>query len=1153
MLGRVSRASTTRPAARTLAGALTAVIIATGLSSQAKAATAPPSVSWAVHAIAQPTRFSPTDAVDGYTLLVENTGAQAASAGATLTDRLPEGVTAADVPRLSEAGWKCPGASVGATVIECTTTEAIPAHSQSRAVIVLQVAVAPGTEGPLVDQATVTGGGAPAGASTREETELASPSLPALAFEPLEFGASAFAPDGSLETQAGGHPSALATTFHFPTHQATEEDPHPVDVEEPKQIVIDLPPGLAGNPRAATECPLTLLQEAINNRSQCPPSSAVGEITLVQPQKKEKASGEAALILYNMVPEKGYPAELGVYDPTYQRAQLLYGTLVGSGADTHVRVSSGPLNKFVPNDGVSTLLYGNPAAQDQSGELPVAFFTNPSDCTQTQFTTEIHVDSWQHPGRLNADGSPDFSDLNWKAARSTSPAVGGCGVLQFHPLLSIAPEAGHRGADEPAGYEADLSVPQNEDPNGLATPPVKNTVVTLPVGVSIAPPGAEGLAGCQEAGSEGINLASPGAGSCPAAANVGDAEVHTPLLKEPLTGGVFVAQPPCGAAGQGECSEAAAETGGVFALYLELGSENSGVHIKFKGKVEVGGNGAHSRETGLAPGQVRTTFAQTPQQPFSDLVLRFDGGAKAPLANPQSCGTFQATSAITPWSAMTEAAALPSPAFSIGGCNGGFTPAFAAGTVNPQAGAYSPFALTFSRHDREDDLAGITVSMPPGLLGRVAGVAQCSDAQANAGTCPPEAQIGTATAAAGAGPQPLWQSGPVYLTGPYRGAPFGLSVVVPAKAGPYNLGNIVVRAAIHIDPHTAQLTVVSDPLPQSVDGVPLRIRTVNVTIDRPAFTFNPTSCEPAQVTASLTSLSGLAASGASRFQAAGCARLAFNPSFTVSTLGRTSKANGAALDVKVAQRAGEADIHKVDVQLPLQLPSRLTTLQKACLQAQFDTDPATCPSGSVVGMAVAHTPLLNVPLSGPAILVSHGGAAFPDLVLVLQGEGVRIDLIGNTDIKHGITFSRFETVPDAPISSFELNLPEGPHSALAAFGNLCAQSLVMPTTIVGQSGAQVTRSTKIAVTGCRAVTITKRKLSGKNVVLTFFLTAKGTVTVTGIGLKRYHKTLGTGSHEIKVGLSNAGLSMRRHHRKIKIKVALRSGSKTSSSTTTLRL
>lgn len=1079
----------------TLALCVTLLVIAS--PSAASAAPATPAPAWGVHSIAEPTRFSTTENVATYTTLVENVGARPATAGAVLVDQLPPGVTASETPRIENGGWECPGVTPGASVIECVSTEPVAAQSQSPSPISIQVAIAPGTSGTLVNEVTVTGGGAPTPAKTREVTEAASPSLAPLVFEPLDFASGLLASDGQPETQAGGHPSALTTVFHLPTAETNPGDARAEGLEEPKQIVIDLPPGVIGNPRAAAQCPLTLLQEAIGKEPQCPHASAVGQLTLVQPAQKGADTGETRLTVFNIIPEHGYPAELGVYDPQFQRAVLLYASLAGSGAGTHVRITSGPLSKFVPVVGSAALLYGTPAAHDQSGETPIAFFTNPSDCSQPQFTTEIHVDSWQHPGRVSPDGGPDFSDPNWKSTTSTAPAVTGCGSLQFDPQLSIAPEVAHRGADEPAGYEAHLTVAQNEDPAGLATPPVKNTTVTLPAGVSISPPGAEGLTGCQETGGEGINLASPGPGSCPPSSEVGQAEVQTPLLKEPLTGEVYVAEPACGGTGQGECTEAAAETGGIFALYLELGSENAGIHIKLKGKVEVGGTGAHSRETGLAPGQIRTAFAQTPQQPFSDLVLRFNGGAKAPLANPQSCGTFQATSVITPWSAVTEASALPSPAFAIGGCEGGFAPSFTAGTLNPQAGAYSPFTLTFSRHDREDDLAGITVSMPPGLLGRVAGITQCSEAQANAGTCPAQAQIGTASAAAGAGPQPLWQSGPVYLTGPYNGAPFGLSIVVPAKAGPYNLGNVVVRAAIHIDPHTAQLTAVSDPLPQSVDGVPLRVRTVHVTIDRPGFTFNPSSCEPTQVTARITSLAGLGANAASRFQAAGCASLPFKPAFTVSTFASTSKANGAALDVKVAQRPGEANIHKVDVQLPLQLPSRLTTLQQACPQAQFAADPARCPSGSVVGTAIAHTPLLNVPLTGPAILVSHGGAAFPDLVLVLQGEGVRIDLTGNTDIKHGVTFSRFETVPDAPISFFELNLPEGPHSVLAAYGSLCkptksvtvrihkfvrrhgrklwvprlvsktvASNLAMPTTIVAQNGAILTQTTRIAVAGC---------------------------------------------------------------------------------------
>ena len=635
------------------------------------------------------------------------------------------------------------------------------------------------------------------------------------------------------------------------------------------------------------------------------------------------------------------------------------------------------------------------------------------------------------------------------------------------------------------------------------TPPLKNTVVTLPAGVAISPSAANGLVGCQESGSEGLNVESAARGSCPAASTLGEAEVVTPLLKEPLKGDVYVAQPACGGAGQPECTEEAAETGRVFALYLEVGSEALGVHIKLRGNVEVGGNGQHSRETGLQPGQIRTTFAQSPQQPFSDLQLKFNGGARAPLATPQTCGNFTTTSELEPWShqpapgeAQGTPTASPSSSFSVAGCESLFAPTFLAGTVNPQAGAFSPFTLTFSRHDREQDLSGVIVHMPQGLLGKIAGIPQCPEAQANAGTCSAVSRVGTTNSAAGSGSQPLWQSGPVYLTGPYKGAPFGLSVAVPAKAGPFNLGTIVVRAAIYVDPSTGALNVVSDPLPQSIDGVPLRLQTINVTIDREGFMFNPTSCEPTQVAATLRSLAGTSVPVASRFQAAACSGLPFKPSFVATTAGNGGF-HGASLDVKIAQKPGEAAIHKVDTQLPLALPSRLVTLQKACTETQFAANPAGCPPGSDVGTATATTPVLNVPLTGPAYLVSHGGAAFPDLDIILQGEGVTIDLVGNTDIKKGITYSRFETVPDAPISAFELKLPGGAGAVLAATKNLCALTkqvtirkrvtrrvrgrvvhlfrkvkrsvpapLLMPTVITGQNGVVVRQNTKIAVTRC---------------------------------------------------------------------------------------
>ncbi len=587
----------------------------------------------------------------------------------------------------------------------------------------------------------------------------------------------------------------------------------------------------------------------------------------------------------------------------------------------------------------------------------------------------------------------------------------------------------------------------------------------------------------------------------------------TPLLEEHLEGSVYVAQPACGAAGQPQCSEEAAETGGVFAIYLEVGSENTGIHVKLKGRVEVGGSG-HRND--LQPGQVRTTFADAPQQPFSELRLKFNGGSQAPLANPQSCGRFTSVGELDPWSdepAPGEAHGTPNaivdPAFTISGdCSGGFAPAFSAGTVNDQAGAYSPFTLTFSRRDGEQSLAGVTVDMPEGLLGKIAGLQQCPEAAAAAGSCgsvAPGSKIGTATAAAGSGSSPFWQSGNVYLTGSYKGAPFGLSVVVPAVAGPYNLGLIVVRAAIYINPETAQVTVVSDPLPQSVDGVPLRVKTVNVTVGETSnFTFNPTSCAEKSIGASISGTGGASVPVSTRFQAANCAALKFAPKFTATTQGNgTTKGHGASLDVKIAYPQPEsayANSAKIDTQLPPALASQLTTLQKACTEAQFAANPAGCPAGSAVGIVTASTPVLNSPLVGPAYLVSHGGRAFPDLVFVLQGEnGVRIDVVGNTDIKGGITYSKFESIPDAPLSSVDVNFPEKENSILGAVKNLCAptktvtvkkkvtvkrhgknvkvtkkvtstvpETLVMPTTMTAQNGVVLTQNIKVAVTGCKA-------------------------------------------------------------------------------------
>lgn len=334
------------------------------------------------------------------------------------------------------------------------------------------------------------------------------------------------------------------------------------------------------------------------------------------------------------------------------------------------------------------------------------------------------------------------------------------------------------------------------------------------------------------------------------------------------------------------------------------------------------------------------------------------------------------------------------------------------------------------------------------------------------------------TVAAGPGSHPFYEKGYIYLTGPYKGSPFGLSIVVPTVAGPFNLGNVVVRARIAVDPNTTALTVTSDPFPQILDGILLRLRTANVTIDRPGFIFNPTDCAQLRVSATIAGARGAQAQVSAPFAVAGCAGLHFGPTFKASTSGRTSRKNGASLDAKVTYPVGaQSNIRTVKVDLPKQLPSRLTTLQKACTAAQFQANPAGCPAASVIGIVRASTPLLPVPLTGPAYFVSHGGEAFPSLIIVLQGYGVRVDLTAATFISRaGITSSTFRSIPDVPVNSFELYLPEGKYSALAANGNLCKQKLTMPTSFTAQDGSQLKQSTPILVTGCpKAKKDAKRK------------------------------------------------------------------------------
>jgi hypothetical protein len=507
-----------------------------------------------------------------------------------------------------------------------------------------------------------------------------------------------------------------------------------------------------------------------------------------------------------------------------------------------------------------------------------------------------------------------------------------------------------------------------------------------------------------------------------------------------------------------------------------------------------------------AVGQIVTTFANTPQLPFEDAELHFFGGERAPLASPAHCGTYTSQASFTPWTSAEPVGASSS--FEVkSGPNGSpcpgaslpFSPSLTGGTTSIQAGGFSPFTMTMSRADGSQHLQAVELKMPPGLSALLSSVELCPEPQASQGLCGPNSLIGETTVSVGVGGTPYSVTGgKVYITGPYNGsgactvgesgcAPFGLSIVNPAKAGPFDLadtkGNhppcdcVLVRAKIEINPLNTALTITSDnsgpyKIPTSIEGIPLEIQHVNVTVNRPGFMFNPTNCTKTAIGGVLSSAEGASAPVSVPFQATNCASLKFAPKFSVSTSAKTSKADGASLTVKVAEpnepEGSQANISTVKVELPKILPSRLTTLQQACTAKQFETNPAGCPAASIIGHAKVTTTLLPVPLEGPAIFVSHGGEAFPSLTMVLQGYGVTIELVGTTFIsKSGITSTTFKkSIDDQPFSTFVLTLPEGPYSALAANGNLCAHKLVMPNEFIGQNGAEIHETTPITVTGC---------------------------------------------------------------------------------------
>jgi uncharacterized repeat protein (TIGR01451 family) len=1085
--------------------ALVTVLAFSVASASAEVAPAP---AWQATIVAFPTIQPAGVGHQGrYDVVVENLGAKASEGEVTVKDDLPSGLSTTGAGVSAEPGNHCTVEAEREVV--CVFRRAVVPSGFMKVQITYEVTGA--ISSPLVDVATVSGGGAEKPASGKAVTTVGGEHAVAPSGV-SKFAFQATGPAGEPFEQAGGHPHFVTTTLllndeHNENVLITEAYK---PVEPVKDLELYLPLGFLGNVTVADQCPPTLV-EVQREVSGCPQASRVGSILPMIVNAVFVDSNDPTHVrgVYNMVPEKGYAAEFafaGGNNLTF----FIYATVVRRDGQYVVRLAIPDLPGVASFVGSIATFYGDIEehyVREENGQEATldrgAFLTNPSDCEASSGALDAHVafDTWKEPGVMLPGSAPAYAKLE------------GCNLLSsgFSAGLSAAPNTLVGGdttqADEPSGYKLDLETPQSPDGGtGLGSPPYKGVAVTFPEGTSLSPGAANGLVACPASGPHGIDfpgettvpgapggpagegeeigedgLARLAAGYCPPASQIATARATSPLLREELVGHIFLAEPECGnAAHSNPCTPEDAANGTLYRFYLELEAPKEGIIIKLPGKAMIN----------PATGRITSTFEGTPQFAVSDLTVEMNGGPRAPLANPQSCGTATTTGSVTPWSAPFTPAASLSSSFSVTGCSSVFSPAFSAGSVSSQAGAHSPFTFTLKREDGEQNVSAISATLPQGLLASVANVAQCPEPQASQGWCPVSSEVGTTTVGVGPGQDPYYTTGHVFFTGPCNGDPFGLSIVVPAVAGPFNLGNVIVRVGLYINPNTAQVTATSSPLPQIIDGVPLRIRTINVTLNNPAFTFNPTNCSQLSITGTALSTQGATANVSSPFATADCKSLPFKPKFTATTVANASKAHGVSLDVRVTSKGGpqaageEANIGSVKVDLPKQLPSRLTTLQKACTEEQFNANPAGCPTASDVGSASASTPVLTHPLAGPAYLVSHGGAAFPDLEIILQGEGVTLILDGSTDIKKGITSSDFKTVPDAPISSFELKLPTGKYSVLStdlpekAKYDLCGQALSMPTEIVGQNGAVLKQTTKIGITGCPKAKAVKKKKRG---------------------------------------------------------------------------
>jgi hypothetical protein len=895
---------------------------------------------------------------------------------------------------------------------------------------------------------------------------LLTPAGAQAAFGLKKLGATATNADSTADFQAGSHPYEY--TFSFTMNQNGGGTPEGTL----RSIVADLPPGMIGNPQSLPQCTAAQFDSA---STHCPGESQIGVVA-----SKVAGLGTVNVPLYNLTPAQGVAGEIGF---SFLEVIGFEEATVRSDGDYGLRITDLAVPNGYEIQSFTQTIWGVPAdpshdfrreCRDTGVEFgcssdapPTPFFTLPTSCGEPLQTT-LSVDSTQNPGVF--DTKTVFSE-----EEEGEPAgIDGCNQLEFEPEISSQPTTNL--ADSPTGLDFDLHQPQNNDPEGLSTAHLRDATVTLPEGLVINPSVANGLGACSESQigyqpSEGKIHFSEAPQSCPDAAKLGTVEVRTPLLKDKLPGAIYIAKPYQN------------PFGSFMAIYLAVEDRRSGIVAKLAGKV------TPDPQTG----QLTTTFAENPQLPLEDVELHLFKGPRAALKTPIACGKYTTASTLVPWSTPEGETAHPTDTFSTSVAAGGSgacptteaqapnKPNFNAGTIAPQAGAYSPFVLKIVRPDGSQRIKAIDATLPKGLTGKLAGIPYCPEAaiaqarsreapnqgaieRANP-SCPAASELGTATVGAGSGITPFYVTGHDYLAGPYKGAPVSLVTITPAIAGPFDLGAVVVRAALYVDPETAQIHAVSDPLPSIIQGVPLDIRSLTVNLDRPNFSLNPTSCDPAQVLGSTTSTLGSVASLANPFQVGGCRTLKFAPKLNLSLRGGTKRGRFPALKAVLTYPQGSnyANTASAQVTLPHGEFIEQAHFKTICTNVQFRAN--ACPAGAIYGKAKAFTPLLDQPVEGPVYLRSSTHE-LPDLVISLKGQ-VDADLAGRVDTgKNGGLRTTFESAPDVPVSKVILEMQGGKKGLLVNSENICRKPQKAIADFTAQNG-KVSEANPMVKNGCK--------------------------------------------------------------------------------------